>query len=359
MTKPNDGARACTTARLRSSVWLPEPIRAEIQAQWSSEGFGPIMKVTGDPAFNNQWLYRTPDALIVVTTGAVEFVFSLRPKPYRLTKGDELFIPGCCMYRVVCDAPAAYLAAYRVPKAGDEETAGAEDGSGGLDSYYASLKPGSPAAHSARSPREPGSPAGIVQQQYVTPVPPIQDTLSKDASDLTDANPRLRKRRLKVTVVEGRDLPEGTDSLYRVNLYYKEQIASTRTRMEHRNVTWDDSFIFEGSDTYMTVELQGIDRTRINLNDFYDALFESTGVVTMWVPVPMVAGRGPEEGSRIKLELQAEFNPRRESTVDSKHLPVMPTIAVSPDPSPQKEVPKQQRRSETDDRHSVPALFRA
>lgn len=29
---------------------------------------------------------------------------------------------------VVCDAPAAYLAAYRVPKAGDEETAGAEDG---------------------------------------------------------------------------------------------------------------------------------------------------------------------------------------------------------------------------------------
>eukprot|EP00667_Euglena_gracilis_P014772 EG_transcript_15324 len=317
------------TGTLRPHIWLPFPDRNQVTNAWQSTGFGPVLRVSADSRDNTRWLIRKFETVVAVEEGSMECSFSRYPTTYDLQEGDELVIPACRMHRFTFTSPCTYFMAYKTTEDDDETRAKLST------SYYtySNRKALSPRARVDLSPR--AAAAGVARslvskQEYVTPMSSVDtDVLTKELSESVDSNPKLRRKRLLVTVVEGRDLPSGTDSLYRVNLFYKDQVASTRTKLEPHHATWNDSFIFEGHDNFLVVELQGIDRTRLNLNDLYDALLDCTDVVTVWVRVPLLADKPLEECSRIKLELQADFNPRRDSTPEMKQLLSQKPLAKS------------------------------
>lgn len=285
-------------------------------------GYGPLLTGTFEPSSSDTWMLNKQDTMFTVVQGQLECWLTLQSSSHKMAAGDEYFIPAFRTFRMSCDAPCVFFKAYSMPD-DDEDDAGDK-------SYYMNCKTINPLTKGCSLSAIDFSPgvlepmpivslSSVSTQHYIIPTATSTDSEGLGNESL-DFNPRLRKKRLKVTVVEGRDLPSGADAIYRVNLIYKEQVGSTSTKMGTGNVDWGDSFIFDGNDSHLIVELQGIDRTWLNLNDYYHALLEASDVVTTWVAVPLSASKPLQEMSRIKLELQAEFHPRPDSTMELKRF---------------------------------------
>mmetsp|Transcript_72168 Transcript_72168/g.121114 ORF Transcript_72168/g.121114 Transcript_72168/m.121114 type:complete len:407 (+) Transcript_72168:52-1272(+) len=348
---------------LQSGLWWPHPDLDVVTAKWHTEGWSNVMKGVCDSETPQSWMMRGRDTIIAVLEGIMHCSLSRESPGYDLRVGDQFTIPAHCMHRMRCvsKTPCKYYMAYKL----DNEDMDLRDAS--EPSYYTNART-----------KVISTPRGLVEasegllgkskfavrrnspeislQSYAIPMPNGSPLLGhEDSVDWASPHPegtkavpsfgsgsavgfslvtmsprsaarsytssrsnttafedaKWRRSELTVVVCEGLDLP---NDFHRVNMAYKDQEASTKTKHGSHTATWNESFAFEGHDDLLSVELQGVGATKLNLDLYYDALRECVGPVTIVVPVPLTH-KPLEESSRVKLELTAKFH-RRESSAN-------------------------------------------